>query len=108
MYTTTVHHHCAPPLCISSCACHFTGSDAVLEAMRREYTSSEFRVVVDHLLANVPGMELATDIICGFPGERDQDHHHTLQLLQDYRFPHVHISQFYPRPGTPAARMRKV
>lgn len=85
-----------------------TGSDAVLDAMHREYTVAEFRAVADHLLANVPGMELATDIICGFPGEREADHADTLSLLGAYRFPHCHISQFYPRPGTPAARMRKV
>jgi threonylcarbamoyladenosine tRNA methylthiotransferase CDKAL1 len=45
-----------------------SGSDAVLSAMNREYSVAEFRQVADVLLASVPGMELATDIICGFPG----------------------------------------
>ncbi|GLC56541.1 hypothetical protein PLESTB_001118500 [Pleodorina starrii] len=83
-----------------------SGSDAVLEAMKREYTVAEFRRVVDTLLTRVPGMELATDIITAFPGETHDDHTATLDLLRTYRFPHTHISQFYPRPGTPAARMR--
>ncbi|GIL63707.1 hypothetical protein Vafri_17597 [Volvox africanus] len=83
-----------------------SGSDTVLEAMKREYTVGEFRRVVDTLLAQVPGMELATDIITAFPGETLEDHAATLELLREYRFPHTHISQFYPRPGTPAARMR--
>lgn len=64
--------------------------------------------VVDTLRELVPGLELATDIICGFPGETEQDFEETMALLEKYRFPHCHISQFYPRPGTPAARMKRV
>lgn len=45
-----------------------SGSDAVLGAMHREYTRADFERVADTLLALVPGLELATDIICGFPG----------------------------------------
>ncbi|PIA28038.1 hypothetical protein AQUCO_07300012v1, partial [Aquilegia coerulea] len=46
-----------------------SGSDRVLTAMNREYTVSEFRTVVDTLYRLVPGMQIATDIICGFPGK---------------------------------------
>ncbi|KAK2352171.1 CDK5RAP1 protein [Trifolium repens] len=45
-----------------------SGSDAILTAMNREYTVNEFRTVVDTLTELVPGMHIATDIICGFPG----------------------------------------
>ncbi|KAG1331107.1 putative threonylcarbamoyladenosine tRNA methylthiotransferase [Cocos nucifera] len=45
-----------------------SGSDSVLAAMNREYTVSEFRTVADTLIEFVPGMQIATDIICGFPG----------------------------------------
>lgn len=85
-----------------------SGSDAVLTAMNREYTVSEFRTVVDTLTELVPGMQIATDIICGFPGETDEDFAQTVSLVKEYKFSQVHISQFYPRPGTPAARMKKV
>ncbi|KAL5843448.1 hypothetical protein ACOSQ4_009406 [Xanthoceras sorbifolium] len=85
-----------------------SGSDAVLTAMNREYTVSEFRTVVDTLTELVPGMQIATDIICGFPGETDEDFAQTVSLIKEYKLPQVHISQFYPRPGTPAARMKKV
>eukprot|EP00889_Picochlorum_renovo_P000387 jgi/Picre1/27417/NNA_000384.t1 len=85
-----------------------SGSDAILEKMNREYTRAEFETVCDTLLAAVPDMELATDIIAGFPGETAEDHEETMTLIRKYRFPHCHISQFYPRPGTPAARMKKV
>lgn len=85
-----------------------SGSDSVLAAMNREYTVSQFRRVVDTLIELVPGMQVATDIICGFPGETDEDFTQTVSLVKEYKFPQVHISQFYPRPGTPAARMKKV
>ena len=41
-------------------------------------------------------------------GETEEDFAATMDLVAKYRFPHTHISQFYPRPGTPAARMKKV
>ncbi|KAF5818300.1 putative tRNA (N(6)-L-threonylcarbamoyladenosine(37)-C(2))-methylthiotransferase [Helianthus annuus] len=85
-----------------------SGSDAILTAMNREYTVGEFRKVVDTLTELVPGMQIATDIICGFPGETDEDFAETVNLIKEYKFSQVHISQFYPRPGTPAARMKKV
>lgn len=84
------------------------GSNRVLDAMNREYTREEFELCADSLLRMVPGLELATDIICGFPGETDDDWAQTVDLVQKYRFPHCHISQMYQRPGTPAARLKKV
>jgi threonylcarbamoyladenosine tRNA methylthiotransferase CDKAL1 len=85
-----------------------SGSDDVLKGMNREYTRAEFERVCDVLLEKVEGMELATDIISGFPGETDADHEETMALLRKYRFPHCHLSSFYPRPGTPAARMKRI
>ncbi|KAH9317738.1 hypothetical protein KI387_019507, partial [Taxus chinensis] len=85
-----------------------SGSDSVLNAMKREYTAGEFKHVVDILMRLVPDMQIATDVICGFPGETNEDFDATIELIKEYKFPHVHISQFYPRPGTPAARMKKV
>lgn len=82
-----------------------SGSDHVLDAMRREYTNADFRHVVDFLHQHVEGITIATDVICGFPGESDEDHAATMALVRDYHFPALHISQFYARPGTPAARM---
>lgn len=56
----------------------------------------------------MPGITIATDIICGFPGETDEDFKETLKLVEEYRFPSLFINQFYPRPGTPAAKMVQV
>ena len=84
------------------------GSNRVLDAMKREYTVEEFKQVCDTLLEAVPGMSIATDIIAGFPGETDEDWKETMALIEHYKFAEVHISQFYPRPGTPAAKMKRV
>ena len=76
------------------------GSDSVLERMRREYTVAEFEKVVDVLTEKVPGITIATDIICGFPGETAEDWERTMDLCRKYEFAELHLSQFYPRPGT--------
>jgi threonylcarbamoyladenosine tRNA methylthiotransferase CDKAL1 len=85
-----------------------SGSDHVLSdaLMNREYTREDFETVARHLLHKVPGLLLATDVICGFPGETTEDHEATLSLVQEFQFPVLNISQFYPRPGTPAAKMK--
>lgn len=82
-----------------------SGSNKVLEDMKRAYTHEEFRKVADFLAKDI---NLATDIICGFPTETEEDFEETMSLCSDYNFPVLHISQFYPRPGTPAARMQRV
>jgi len=77
-----------------------SGSDSVLQAMVREYTSADFRRLVDTLRASLPDMTVATDIICGFPTESEDDHAASLELVRQCRFPVLNISQFYARPGT--------
>lgn len=59
-------------------------------------------------MKNVPGISLATDIICGFPTETKEHFDETLELIKKYKFPTVNISQFYSRPGTVAAKWKKV
>jgi threonylcarbamoyladenosine tRNA methylthiotransferase CDKAL1 len=85
-----------------------TGSNKVLERMVREYVIEDFYKLCDYLLKHVPDITLATDIICGFPGETEEDFKMTLDLVKRYKFDSVYISQFYPRPGTVAAGMKKI
>ncbi|XP_052583831.1 LOW QUALITY PROTEIN: threonylcarbamoyladenosine tRNA methylthiotransferase [Peromyscus californicus insignis] len=85
-----------------------SASDSVLMDMKREYCVADFKRVVDFLKEKVPGITIATDIICGFPGETDQDFQETLKLVEEYKFPSLFINQFYPRPGTPAAKAEQV
>ena len=76
--------------------------------MNREYTVEEFELVCDYLIKNVPNITIATDIICGFPGETNAQFEDTINLVDKYKFPVLNISQFYPRPGTAAMKMKKV
>jgi hypothetical protein len=85
-----------------------SGSNRVLEDMRREYTCEQFVKVVDFLRDNVPDMTIASDVICGFPTETKDDWDDTMRLCEDKKLPILYISQFYPRQGTPAARMARV
>jgi len=85
-----------------------SGSDKILGLMKREYTVAQFQHIVDELVSRVPGVTVATDIICGFPYETDEDFQGTYELVDKNRFPVMHTTQFYPRPNTPAARMPKV
>jgi len=83
-----------------------SGSDKVLQAMRREYTVGEFSYLADRLQAAIPDIFLLTDVICGFPAESPEDWQETMALARKYRFQGIHISQFYARSNTPAARMK--
>ncbi|KAM9230173.1 LOW QUALITY PROTEIN: threonylcarbamoyladenosine tRNA methylthiotransferase-like [Dugong dugon] len=83
-------------------------SDTILMEMKREYCMAEFKRVVNFLKEKVPGITIATDITCGFPGDTDQDFQETVKLIEEYKFPSLFINQFYPRPGTPAAKMEQV
>lgn len=85
-----------------------SGSDSVLGDMKREYCRKEFEHVVDFLRSKVKGVTIATDIICGFPTETEDNFEETMTLCEKYQFPSLFINQFFPRPGTPAARMEKI
>lgn len=56
----------------------------------------------------MPGVTIATDIICGFPTETETDFEETMKLCAKYKFPSLFINQFFPRPGTPAARLERI
>ena len=85
-----------------------SGSDAVLGRMRRRYTVSQFMELVDELRSGCPDISIATDMICGFPGETDEDHAKSVELIRDLRADTVNITRFSARPGTDAASMEPV
>jgi tRNA-2-methylthio-N6-dimethylallyladenosine synthase len=80
-----------------------SGSDRVLAAMKRGYTSLEYRSIARKLLAARPGLSLASDFIVGFPGETEADFAATLKLAADVGFDGAFSFVYSPRPGTPAA-----
>jgi len=79
------------------------GSDRVLAAMKRGYTSLEFKSIVRRLREARPGMVLSSDFIVGFPGETEDDFQKTLKLIRDVNFDQSFSFVYSRRPGTPAA-----
>jgi tRNA A37 methylthiotransferase MiaB len=74
-------------------------------AMGRRYSVSEFEDQVRTIRQAVPRLTLSTDVICGFPGESDQDHRDSLDMLQRISPNIVNVTRFSGRPGTPAESM---
>ena len=77
-----------------------SGSDRLLKNMRRGYTKAHFLDLIAELKANVPGVNITTDIIVGYPGESEEDFKHTLDLVEKARFGGAFIFKYSPRPGT--------
>jgi threonylcarbamoyladenosine tRNA methylthiotransferase CDKAL1 len=82
-----------------------SGSDRILDAMRRGYHADLFRRQVDAARRRLPDLHLATDVIVGFPGETEDDFRATEELLEAISPETVNVTRFSPRPGTPAARL---
>ena len=77
-----------------------SGSDKVLERMRREYTSSRYLDLVERLRAAMPGMSITTDLLVGFPGETEEDYRATCDLMARVRFDSAFTFRYSPREGT--------
>ena len=82
-----------------------SGSDRILESMRRGNTASEAEHVVTSLRAAAPDLEISTHVLVGFPGETEQDFEDTLRLLRAGRFDMVEVYGYSDRPGTAAAEL---
>ncbi len=82
-----------------------SGSDAILQAMRRPYATADFRQVVEKIRVRMPLAAITTDLIVGFPGETEELFAQTMAFLEEMQFSRLHIFKFSPRDGTPAATM---
>jgi tRNA-2-methylthio-N6-dimethylallyladenosine synthase len=82
-----------------------SGSDRVLAAMKRGYTSLEYRSIIRRLRKAKPDISVSSDFIVGFPGETEADFAATLALADDMQFDGAYSFLYSPRPGTPAAEL---
>ncbi|MBR6548704.1 MAG: tRNA (N(6)-L-threonylcarbamoyladenosine(37)-C(2))-methylthiotransferase MtaB [Clostridia bacterium] len=85
-----------------------SGSDSVLSRMNRHYTTDFYRQLTDRLQSLFPACAITTDIMCGFPGETDEEFEQTLQFIEALGFAKIHTFVYSPREGTPAAAMKQV
>src|SRR6201996_3095034 len=81
------------------------GSDRILAAMKRGYTTLEFKQKIRKLRNVRPDICVSTDFIVGFPGESDVDFEQTMKLIDDIGFDQSFSFIFSKRPGTPAANL---
>ena len=82
-----------------------SGSDRILAAMKRGYTTLEFKEKLRRLRAVRPDISVSTDIIVGFPGETERDFEATLKLVREANFDQSFSFIYSQRPGTPAAAL---
>ena len=83
-----------------------SGADRMLKRMGRHwYTASSYARAVEQIVRDHPVFGLGADVIAGFPGESDDDHHETLQFVQSLPFTYLHVFPYSARPGTAATRL---
>ena len=82
-----------------------SGSDSVLRRMNRKYDTALFRDVADRIRKAWPEASLTTDMICGFPGETEEEHRESCAFAKEIGFTHIHVFPFSPREGTKAFDM---
>jgi tRNA-2-methylthio-N6-dimethylallyladenosine synthase len=82
-----------------------SGSDAILQTMRRSYRRERYMGIIERVRKAMPDAAITTDIIVGFPGESESDFQQTLDVVEEARFSAAFSFQYSRRPGTPAATM---
>ena len=80
-----------------------SGSDKILKKMNRNYTTAEFKALIDNIYAKVPGVAITTDVIVGFPGEKSTDFNEAVEFIKNMNFSKIHIFPYSKRKNTPAA-----
>jgi MiaB-like tRNA modifying enzyme len=85
-----------------------SGSNKVLKDMNRGHTVEEFLEVVDAFRKEIPEITIETDIIVGYPTETEEDFEKTVDLLKTLNPDVVNISRFFPRPKTPAEKLKQL
>src|SRR5690625_1614490 len=84
-----------------------SGSDTVLQRMRRKYSANFYKEKIDKIKQALPGLAITSDIIVGFPGETEKEFLETYDYVKEIGFSELHVFPFSRRTGTPAARMDK-
>lgn len=82
-----------------------SGSNTVLRRMSRRCKTDSFRHLVEQARQSVPGFNVTSDIIVGFPGETEAEWQQTMEYVESVGFGHLHIFSYSPREGTKASRL---
>jgi threonylcarbamoyladenosine tRNA methylthiotransferase MtaB len=82
------------------------GDDDILRQMNRKYTVHDFVSKVEHVRSMLPDIGITTDIIVGFPGEKESNFENTIETVEKIHPSRTHIFTYSPRPGTRAATLK--
>lgn len=82
-----------------------SGSSRILHLMKRTYSAEYFKQRLRDIFARIDNISIGTDVIVGFPGEREDDYRKTYTLVQGLPFSYLHVFPFSSRPGTEASQM---
>jgi len=82
-----------------------SGSNKILKLMGRKYTCEQYETLVTKARVICPAMAITTDILVGFPGEKEDDHQETMDFIHRIGYTAGHVFAFSPRPGTGADKL---
>jgi len=85
-----------------------SGSDKVLNDMKRGHTSETFKEIVKKVKRRFENFTISTDVIVGFPSETEEDFQKTITLLDETKPDVVNLSKYSARPGTDAAKLKQI
>jgi len=85
-----------------------SGDNLILKKMNRKYSVEDYLTIVHRFREKIPEITLSTDIICGFPGEKEDNFKKTLDLIRQVKPDIVNVSKFFPRPHTSAEKMKRI
>lgn len=85
-----------------------SGNDDILSLMNRKYTNEDVLKIVSTFRDEFPFITIATDIICGFPTETEEQFEDTVKMIKECKFEVVNISKYWPMEGTSAYHMEQI
>ena len=83
-----------------------SGCDATLRRMNRHYTTKEYKEIVERIRRHMAEPAMTTDVICGFPGETEEEFLETRRFLEDISFYMIHVFRYSVRRGTVAEKLK--
>lgn len=82
-----------------------SGSDTVLNNMKRRYSVESYKKILKNIKELNPNVQISSDFIVGFPGETDDDFQATINIVREMKFIQSYCFKYSPRPNTPAEKM---
>ena len=82
-----------------------SGNDDILKTMKRKYTIEDYKKIINKIITRFPNAGIGADLICGFPGESEEQFQDTFNLVKELPLTHFHVFPYSSRKNTLAAKM---